>query len=45
MLGKIEITDISGRDPARVADKALKAAAGFWYVVAIIGMWIFANIL
>ena len=35
------IADTLDRDPARVADTALKAAAGLWYVVALIGLWIF----
>ena len=35
------IADTLDHDPAWVADKALKAAAGFWFLVAVIGMWSF----
>jgi len=35
------VSNISRRDPVKVADKALKAAAQFWFLVAVIGQWIF----
>lgn len=35
------VIDLSHRDLVRVADKALKAAARLWFLVAVIGQWIF----
>ena len=35
------IAETSPRDPARIADKALKASARLWFLVAVIGMLIF----
>lgn len=35
------IAETSPRDPTRMADKALKASARLWFLVAVIGQWIF----
>ncbi|MCH8861246.1 MAG: DUF2306 domain-containing protein [Proteobacteria bacterium] len=35
------VIDLSHRDSVRVADKALKTAARLWFLVAVIGQWIF----
>lgn len=44
-LQEIEMTDqvidLPRLDPARIADKALKASARLWFLVAVIGQWIF----
>jgi uncharacterized membrane protein len=35
------VTDTMHRDPTKAADTALKAAARLWFLVAVIGQWIF----
>jgi hypothetical protein len=38
---KDTLAHISNRVPARLADNALKVSATFWFLTAVIGLWIF----